>query len=222
MAPFSPPAAVRPNTAPASSTRSRRAGCGGTNPGPTSNSPTPAPSYSPDGSDGLEASLRRSDPAARRPPARHLEDAAGYIMKLPKAEQNLGEWQAAIECLILVAEKNGPTHDGAHRHDEGAMPGSPQGAARSPPPRRAAPPSPRGHGQVPNASMDARSMSTTITFRSDGAGLRSHWSPAATLLPASQRERATALTQIPRDQIPPTHPCCGPCAGYKPLVGVAG
>jgi len=33
----------------------------------------------------------------------------GYIMKLPKAEQNLGEWQAAIECLILVAEKNGPT-----------------------------------------------------------------------------------------------------------------
>src|SRR5712664_4609833 len=38
----------------------------GTNPGPTSNSPTPAPSYSPDGSDGLEASRRRSDPAARR------------------------------------------------------------------------------------------------------------------------------------------------------------
>ena len=50
-----------------------------------------------------------------------LEEAAGYIMKLPKAEQNLGEWQAAIECLILVAEKNGPTHDGAHRHDEGAQ-----------------------------------------------------------------------------------------------------
>src|SRR5882757_2451894 len=38
--------------------------------------------------------------------------------------------------------------------------------------------------------MDARSMSTTITFRSDGAGLRSHWSPASwtTLLPASQRQ----------------------------------
>jgi hypothetical protein len=32
-------------------------------------------------------------------------------------------------------------------------------------------------------------------------------------------------TQIPRDQSPPTHPCCGRCAGYKPLaidVGVAG
>jgi hypothetical protein len=54
-----------------------------------------------------------------------------------------------------------------------AMPGSCQGAARSPPPRRAAPSSSRGHGQVPNASMDAQSMSTTITFRSDGAGLRS-------------------------------------------------
>jgi hypothetical protein len=50
----------------------------------------------------------------------------------------------------------------------------------------------RGHGQVPNASMDAQSMSTTITFGSDGAGLRSHWSPAAwtTLLQASQRSPA--------------------------------
>jgi hypothetical protein len=38
-----------------------------------------------------------------------LEDAASYIMKLPKAEHDLPEWQAAGECLILVAEKNGPT-----------------------------------------------------------------------------------------------------------------
>jgi hypothetical protein len=38
-----------------------------------------------------------------------LEDTTGYIMKLPKAEQDLPEWQAAVECLILVAEKNGPT-----------------------------------------------------------------------------------------------------------------
>ena len=52
------------------------------------------------------------------------------------------------------------------------------------------------HGRVPNASMDARSMSTTITFRSDGAGPRSHWSPAAwtTLLPASQRSPRFVLT----------------------------
>src|ERR1700704_3973528 len=69
-------------------------------------------------------------------------------MKLPKAEQNLGEWQAAIECLILVAEK-WTHHDGAHRHDEGAMPGSRQGAARSPPPRRAAPSSPAATARCP-------------------------------------------------------------------------
>jgi hypothetical protein len=33
-----------------------------------------------------------------------LEDAAAYIMKLPKAEQNLEEWQTAIACLIGAAE----------------------------------------------------------------------------------------------------------------------
>lgn len=38
-----------------------------------------------------------------------LQDAATYIMKLPKAEQNLPEWQAAIEALLLVAEHDGPT-----------------------------------------------------------------------------------------------------------------
>jgi hypothetical protein len=83
-----------------------------------------------------------------------------------------------------------------------ATPGSRQGAVRSPPPRRAAPSSPAGHGQVPNASMDARSMSTTITFRSDSAGLRSHWSPAAwtTLLPASQRPGRADATRYPRRQ----------------------
>jgi hypothetical protein len=33
-----------------------------------------------------------------------LKDAAAYIMKLPKAEQNLEEWQTAIGCLIGAAE----------------------------------------------------------------------------------------------------------------------
>jgi hypothetical protein len=33
-----------------------------------------------------------------------LKDAADYIMKLPKAEQNLDEWQTAIGCLIGAAE----------------------------------------------------------------------------------------------------------------------
>jgi hypothetical protein len=38
-----------------------------------------------------------------------LRDAAAYIMKLPRAEQDLEEWQAAVEALLLVAELNGPT-----------------------------------------------------------------------------------------------------------------
>jgi hypothetical protein len=33
-----------------------------------------------------------------------LKDAADYIMKLPKAEQNHERWQTAIHCLIGVAE----------------------------------------------------------------------------------------------------------------------
>jgi hypothetical protein len=36
-----------------------------------------------------------------------LEDAARYIQKLPKAEQQIEEWQTAIEVLILVAESGG-------------------------------------------------------------------------------------------------------------------
>src|ERR1700726_2210664 len=39
-----------------------------------------------------------------------LEDAARYIQKLPKPEQQIEEWQTAVEVLILVAESNdGPT-----------------------------------------------------------------------------------------------------------------
>ena len=37
-----------------------------------------------------------------------LKDAATYIMNLPKAEQNLREWQAATESLIMAAEGRGP------------------------------------------------------------------------------------------------------------------
>jgi hypothetical protein len=33
-----------------------------------------------------------------------LKDAADYIMNLPKAKQNLDEWQMAIGCLIGAAE----------------------------------------------------------------------------------------------------------------------
>jgi hypothetical protein len=38
-----------------------------------------------------------------------LREAASHIMKLPKADQDLPEWQAATEALILVAERDGPT-----------------------------------------------------------------------------------------------------------------
>jgi hypothetical protein len=37
-----------------------------------------------------------------------LKDAADYIMKLPKKESDLPEWQTAIEVLMLVA-RSGPT-----------------------------------------------------------------------------------------------------------------
>jgi hypothetical protein len=37
-----------------------------------------------------------------------LPDAALYITKLPKAEHEAPEWQAAMEALIFVAERNGP------------------------------------------------------------------------------------------------------------------
>jgi hypothetical protein len=38
-----------------------------------------------------------------------LRQAALYITKLPKAEHDAKEWQAAMQALILVAEHNGPT-----------------------------------------------------------------------------------------------------------------
>ena len=38
-----------------------------------------------------------------------LEDAGRYITKLPKAEHEAKEWQAAMEALILVATHGGPT-----------------------------------------------------------------------------------------------------------------
>ena len=37
-----------------------------------------------------------------------LRDAALYITKLPKAEHDAEEWQAAMEALLLVAEHDGP------------------------------------------------------------------------------------------------------------------
>ncbi len=44
-----------------------------------------------------------------RAPLLTLRDAAHYITKLPKAEHETQEWQAAMEALILVASSGGPT-----------------------------------------------------------------------------------------------------------------
>jgi hypothetical protein len=38
-----------------------------------------------------------------------IRDAAKYIQKLPRGEQQLDEWQAAVEAMLLVVEHNGPT-----------------------------------------------------------------------------------------------------------------
>jgi hypothetical protein len=44
-----------------------------------------------------------------RKPLVTLRDAAQYIIKLPKAERDAGEWQDAMKALMLVAEQDGPT-----------------------------------------------------------------------------------------------------------------
>jgi hypothetical protein len=48
-------------------------------------------------------------PLPKGKPLITLRDAALYITKLPKAEHDTPEWQAAMEALLLVAEYNGPT-----------------------------------------------------------------------------------------------------------------
>jgi hypothetical protein len=50
-----------------------------------------------------------------------LRDAADYIMKLPKAEQNLEAWQTAVEALIMAAEDRWTADARAHRHAEGSQ-----------------------------------------------------------------------------------------------------
>jgi hypothetical protein len=48
-----------------------------------------------------------------------LKDAAAYIMKLPKAEQDLPEWQAATEALIMAAEDRRSLDARSCRNDAG-------------------------------------------------------------------------------------------------------
>jgi hypothetical protein len=44
----------------------------------------------------------------RKQPLVTLRDAAQYVTKLPKAEHDADQWQAAMEALLLVAEQGGP------------------------------------------------------------------------------------------------------------------
>jgi hypothetical protein len=69
----------------------------------------PSPAEPKSGNQGQAPRLRRSDLDPRRSKAPHLHDAATYITKLPKCEHDAPEWQAAIEALMLVAERGGPT-----------------------------------------------------------------------------------------------------------------
>jgi hypothetical protein len=50
------------------------------------------------------------DPIAApgRKPLVTLREAATYITKLPKAEHDTEEWQAAMQALLLVAEHDRP------------------------------------------------------------------------------------------------------------------
>jgi hypothetical protein len=55
---------------------------------------------------------RRFDNSILLPGGRELltlRDAGDYITSLPKTEQDLEEWQAVVEALLLVVELNGPT-----------------------------------------------------------------------------------------------------------------
>jgi hypothetical protein len=51
-----------------------------------------------------------------------LKDAGNYITKLPKAEHDAAEWQAAMEALLLVATLGGPDDVRADRYHAGDQP----------------------------------------------------------------------------------------------------
>jgi hypothetical protein len=44
-----------------------------------------------------------------------IEDAGAYITKLPKAQHEVAEWQAAMECPDPGGRKERSDNDGAHR-----------------------------------------------------------------------------------------------------------
>jgi hypothetical protein len=58
---------------------------------------------------GWKRSFEDPIPLARGRQLVTLQDAGNYITRLPKAEHEAAEWQAAMEALILIAALGGPT-----------------------------------------------------------------------------------------------------------------
>jgi hypothetical protein len=58
---------------------------------------------------GWDKPFDEAIPLPKGKPLTTLRDAALYITKLPKAEHDADEWQAAMQALMLVAEHDGPT-----------------------------------------------------------------------------------------------------------------
>jgi hypothetical protein len=68
---------------------------------------------------------RKFDEPIPLPKGRHLttlKDAGTYITKLPKAEYEAAEWQAAMEALIPGRYAWRPRDDGADRHHASVEP----------------------------------------------------------------------------------------------------
>jgi hypothetical protein len=67
-----------------------------------------------------------------------LQNAAQYVLKLPKAERDLPKWVTAIECLMLVGELGGDPMfpriammQALRRHEPDAAPAPRRKAARA-------------------------------------------------------------------------------------------
>ena len=58
---------------------------------------------------GWQTQFTEPIPLPKGKPLVTLRDAALYVTKLPKAEYDAPEWQAAMQALLLVAEHGGPT-----------------------------------------------------------------------------------------------------------------
>jgi hypothetical protein len=64
--------------------------------------------------------LRSIELPGQRKPLVTLRDAAEYIIKLPKADRELPQWETVIEVLMLIGEHGGDPMIAAYRDDEGA------------------------------------------------------------------------------------------------------